>query len=434
MNNSNYKEGCGCNEHTHCGWDHGAGVVPGPAISSNCGKINQCGLFNTEVLPVSAGTDAEGQPFAPKFGAYHNTIVQYLANGAVYFYDSKGIWTKIVENGNFTNILEQLNNEITARQNADAGLQERITQVQQAMTQTAEMLQTNINQLYNKEAEDIANLQTNINAEVERATKAEEALSKGLNDENKRAYEAERELQQKIENVDNQLSDKQDTLVGEGEGQNIKTINGQSILGEGDIEIASGTGEGGSTSAPTATYTADNVNLVYPSATVELTPAVGSADGKVSQAGIMSAFQASQLEALAAAYEAEEKGTVLYEGTASVNNIELSESGLSYDHLIIVAQYMGMGSFALEQQVSEVFYPTDSVKAFQMNATDITTGNTPMVQLIQDIWSITDDGMEIELASSLKATVNSETTVEPDTTSNFTITKVVGFGKKLAES
>lgn len=285
-------------------------------------------------------------------------------------------------------------------------------------------------------------------------------------------------------------------------GTNIKTVNGESILGEGDIAnegstdflaqytlsspnlgqlwyplpttdaiiirgnvIEKGGAESGSSvalsaitaatttqagvmtaadktkldglsastnlsSIPTAAYTADNVNLSFGDEVVELTPAVGTAGGAVSKAGIMSAFQASQLAALAEAYKAEEKGTILYEGTASVNNIELSESGFNYDHLIIVAEYMGMGSFALDQQVSEVFYPTDTVKAFQMNATDITTGNSPMVQLIQDIWSITDDGMELELASALKATVNSETEVEPDNTSHFTITKVIGFGKK----
>lgn len=162
-----------------------------------------------------------------------------------------------------------------------------------------------------------------------------------------------------------------------------------------------------------------------------LQPATPATSGATGSAGIMSITQATQLQALAEAYQAEEKGTVLYEGTASTNNIELSESGLAYDHLIVVAEYMGMGSFALEQQVSEVFYPTDSIKSFQMNATDITTGNTPTVELVQDIWSITDDGMELELVSSLKAAVNSETTVTPDTTSNFTITKVVGFGKKV---
>lgn len=213
-------------------------------------------------------------------------------------------------------------------------------------------------------------------------------------------------------------------------GTNIKTINGQSLLGEGDIVIEGGEGGATATSTPVASYTADNVNLAFGEDNVELTPAVGTAGGAVSKAGIMSAFQASQLAALAEAYEAEEKGTTLYEGTASTNNIELSESGFNYDHLIIVTEYMGMGSFALDQQVSYVFYPTETVKAFQMNANDITTGNAPMVQIIQDIWSITDDGMELELASALKATVNSKTEVEPDSTSHFTITKVVGFGKK----
>lgn len=288
-------------------------------------------------------------------------------------------------------------------------------------------------------------------------------------------------------------------------GTNIKTINGESILGEGDIEIASegstdflaqytlsspnlgqlwyplptadaiiirgnviekGDAESGNSvalsaitaatttqagvmtaadktkldglsastnlsSIPTAAYTADNVNLSFGDEVVELTPAVGTAGGAVSKAGIMSAFQASQLAALAEAYKAEEKGTTLYEGTASVNNIELSESGFTYDHLIVVAHYMGMGSAALEQQVSVTFYPSENVKAFQMNAIDLTVGDTPMETTYQDIWMITDDGMELELGPSIKCDKGAGTlTCTPESTSFFTITKVVGFGKK----
>lgn len=37
--------------------------------------------------------------------------------------------------------------------------------------------------------------------------------------------------------LENALDNKQDTLIGSGEGQNIKTINGQTLLGTGDIEI-----------------------------------------------------------------------------------------------------------------------------------------------------------------------------------------------------
>lgn len=546
MNNCN--QGCGC--------DHGAGVIAGPCVSRNCGKSNENLRIKTVVLQPSLGTDAKGQPYAPKLGAYTNTIVTYQANEAVYFYDSRGIYTKLNVTPN--DIDEQLSSLIAED-----------TRLNQAIVDTATNLQTNINQLTNKEAADVNALQTNINAEVNTRTEQYNTLHQGLIDENSRAYNAEQALQ----------DSKQDTLVS---GTNIKTINGESILGEGDMPIGgadylyqytlsadnlnqllynvttdssvvirgnvvekgdeesganislttlpvattekagvmsaadkakldslSGGGStpenltwvfGGDndtpkqvsivnatfntapslglsvpyfdytdnevktgdidvfpfattdraglmsssdktkldslsastnlTSIPTASYTADNVNLTFGDETLDLTPAVGTAGGANSKAGIMSAFQASQLAALAQAYEAEEAGTVLYEGSASTNNIELSESGLNYDHLIIVAQYMGMGSFALEQQVSQVFYPTDNVKAFQMNATDITTGNTPTVELIQDIWSITDEGDELELSSALKASVNSETTVIPDTTSHFTITKVIGFGKK----
>lgn len=41
-----------------------------------------------------------------------------------------------------------------------------------------------------------------------------------------------------IETLQTTVDEKQDTLVGSGEGQNIKTINGESLLGTGDIEIA----------------------------------------------------------------------------------------------------------------------------------------------------------------------------------------------------
>lgn len=558
---------CNCNQN------HGAGVVPGPCISRNCGATKRCGLFNTEVLPVSVGTDAEGQPYAPKFGAYYNTIVQYLANGAVYFYDSKGIYTKIVENGNFINITEALNNEITARQNGDEELR-------QAIAQTAELLQTNINQLYNKEAEDVTNLQTNINTEVERAKKAEAALSTGLNDENSRAYNAEQALE----------SAKQDTLVS---GTNIKTINGESILGEGDMTIAGGGADylyqytlsadnlnqllynvttdssvvirgnvvekgdeesganislttlpvatslkagvmsaadkakldslsGGSTpenltwvvggnddtpkqvsivsatfntapslglsipyfdysdnevktgnidvfpfattdraglmsasdktkldglsastnltSVPTASYSADNVNLAFGDEIVELTPAVGTTGGANSKAGIMSSFQASQLAALAEAYKDTTQGITLYEGTASVNYIDLNDNAWNYDHIVVVGEYLSEGSASFHQSVSTEFYPnaTDGINTFQLNAIDIVANDIPVQTTMQDIWQLDEEGTELALVAGMKSSVTggatTTLTVEPETTSIFTITKVVGYGKKLAES
>lgn len=44
-------------------------------------------------------------------------------------------------------------------------------------------------------------------------------------------------LQTNVAELQTSVAEKQDTLIGTGEGQNIKTINGTSLLGAGDIEI-----------------------------------------------------------------------------------------------------------------------------------------------------------------------------------------------------
>lgn len=53
-----------------------------------------CGLRSISI-PANRGTDAAGQPYEPKLGAWTCTIVTYKANGAVYIYDSEGVFTKI---------------------------------------------------------------------------------------------------------------------------------------------------------------------------------------------------------------------------------------------------------------------------------------------------------------------------------------------------
>lgn len=158
--------------------------------------------------------------------------------------------------------------------------------------------------------------------------------------------------------------------------------------------------------------------------------AEAAGEGKTGKAGLMTAFQATQLAGLAAAFEAEEKGVTLYSGAASVNSVTLSEDGSNFDHLTVVGEYMGMGSAAIEQSVSVDFYVTTNTRAFQMNATDITVGDTPMETTIQDIWMLSDDGLDLDLVSATKCEKGATTfTCTPETTSNFTITKVIGFGK-----
>lgn len=336
------------------------------------------------VLQPSLGTDEKGQPYAPKLGAYTNTIVTYQANGALYLYDSRGIFTKVTSDSTAEALASEITNRVAQGE-----------QLNEAIVKTAEMLQTNINVEVNAREQDRDNLQENINRNSNSIDELEQSSQEFVASYNKTMEGVQHDL----ENL-------------------TKLVHDQ------DVDIR-------------ASYTSDTVDLTTNSdgaTTTSLTAARSNTDTKGGSAGIMTAFQATQLNALANAYEAEEKGKTLYEDTASTNNVELSEAATSFDHIVVTGEYMGEGSFALQQAASVTYYPMGGATAFQMNAIDITTGNAPSVEIVQDIWSVTNDGMGLELASSVKAMVNSETTVTPSMTSNFTITKVVGFGKKLAGS
>lgn len=149
----------------------------------------------------------------------------------------------------------ELAQERTERTEKDTELESKITAETERATQAEQWLQENINSEVDARMEDRDALQANINAEVGARVRADEELSKGLNDENQRAYQAEQELSERINSIDltplatkeelasdkaeliTSIEDKQDALIGEGEGQNIKTVNGQNVLGEGNIDI-----------------------------------------------------------------------------------------------------------------------------------------------------------------------------------------------------
>lgn len=84
---------CEYNHYHHSG-PSGQGVVVLPC-SPKCGATNPANFIRTVRISANNGTDEAGQPYAPQTGAYINTIVEYLANGAVYFYDSQGVFTQM---------------------------------------------------------------------------------------------------------------------------------------------------------------------------------------------------------------------------------------------------------------------------------------------------------------------------------------------------
>ena len=83
-----------------CNCNHGPGEytsrnVRYPRPVRKC-EINGV-IFDTMTIPANLGSDAKGQPYAPKDGLYYNKLVRYEANGAVVLYDSRGIYTYLTK-------------------------------------------------------------------------------------------------------------------------------------------------------------------------------------------------------------------------------------------------------------------------------------------------------------------------------------------------
>lgn len=75
-------------------YDNQGRLRPRIANKNCCSHCNED--IETIHIPSAQGSDADGQPFAPCNGAYHNKYVIYDRNDAVYYYDSKGVFVKIV--------------------------------------------------------------------------------------------------------------------------------------------------------------------------------------------------------------------------------------------------------------------------------------------------------------------------------------------------
>lgn len=119
-----------CNCNPGCGGVYLPGPTPSPVNCCNQGKTQK---LRTLVIPAELGTDAEGQPYAPAPAAYKNTIVRYLANGALYIYDANGVFTKFADAETLEESIDEISANLTteteARENADQNLQTQITEL-----------------------------------------------------------------------------------------------------------------------------------------------------------------------------------------------------------------------------------------------------------------------------------------------------------------
>lgn len=217
-----------------CNSECGSATLPGPVP---CNKSCECKpakiTLSTTTIPANLGTDAESEAYAPYPGAHYNKIVHYLANGAVYLYDSNGVYTEVVipadfdveeviktleqqmtelytpaKIGLYVNSVEEL--EALPATVVPAGEMVQVTKdathdgvdslyywdtaagmwkyayattpyyTKDFINQAIDALQANINNVMNKEMQDVEALQTNINAEVNAREAADNALSERI--------------------------------------------------------------------------------------------------------------------------------------------------------------------------------------------------------------------------------------------------------------
>lgn len=67
---------------------------PCPPVDCNPKKEDCCWVTKVVIAAV-LGDDSDDSPVKPKNGDYTNKIVEYEANGAIYFYSSDGLYTKL---------------------------------------------------------------------------------------------------------------------------------------------------------------------------------------------------------------------------------------------------------------------------------------------------------------------------------------------------
>lgn len=285
-----------------------------PAPASNYNRATNCQQdicsLHTVVIPKSKGSDAPGQPYAPKLGGYQNAIVTYEKTGAVYIFDEKGIFTnltgselvRMVEtvqaqlqslqqqvDENTDNLSKETQNRIQAQIN----LQNTLTALQQALTTETnariagdETLTNTINELQQRvitnnqtTTNDVADLKATDATQQEQINNLTTALAtETANRENadNTIQESVNSLQTAVTDLDSKITDSlgkagnlPDNLIQSAElntdsegstvslltsmldletGEststsqvaNFKTVNGESIVGEGDIEVSGG--------------------------------------------------------------------------------------------------------------------------------------------------------------------------------------------------
>lgn len=171
---------------------------------------NQC-VFRRIIIPATMG---DHTTVPPETLEYRNVILEYEADSYVYIYSSDGIPT-LISNGTGTNF-----NNLTNRPMYNGQAMTGLTNIPEVPTSISQLSDAARIVCIESTNQSLAQSYKVMNAAITNLTQTVDSQG------------------DKLINLENEITridcDKQDKLVS---GQNIKTVNGLSLLGEGNVEI-----------------------------------------------------------------------------------------------------------------------------------------------------------------------------------------------------
>lgn len=171
-------------------------------------------VFRRVVIPATMGNHTT---LPPETLEYRNVILEYEADSYVYIFSSDCIPT-LISNGTGTNFNDLTNRPMYNGQ-AMTGLT-NIPEVPTSISQLSDAARITCIESTNQALKQSYQV---MNTAIQNLTQLTDTQGDTLIT-----------LQQNIDTVE---CKKQDKLVGEGAGQNIKTVNGQNLVGAGNVEI-----------------------------------------------------------------------------------------------------------------------------------------------------------------------------------------------------
>lgn len=168
-------------------------LPPLPPVPPTCNLPCDQAVFRRVLFPASMGDD---KTVPPSTLEYRNVILEYEFNSHVYIYSSDGVPT-LISNGTGTNF-----NDLTNRPLYNNEVMTGLTNIPQVPTKIADL----------SDAARITCIETN----------------------NQTLMTEYENINNTVINLSKTVNGKQDTLVS---GTNLKTINGETLLGSGNLEI-----------------------------------------------------------------------------------------------------------------------------------------------------------------------------------------------------